>query len=83
MGRRTSRNRPKMLEKPAVMYRDGNDWYPDQIRISFDDGTTQIYDLRQDMPHPALVRSIRIIEQWRVGYQAPKGHRMDEKRPNR
>ena len=79
MGRRTRKNRPKMLNKPVAVYRGENDWYPGQVRILFEDGTTQIYDLRQDQPHPALVHSIRIIEQWRTGYQAPEGHRMHEK----
>ena len=44
-------NRPKMLPNPAPYYWFDFSLIPDQIRVSFEDGTTAVYDLRCEQPH--------------------------------
>ena len=60
-------NRPKMLDKPAPMYETAYSKYPDRVRISFEDGTTAVYELRYDQPHPIIMENVKIIRKWR-GY---------------
>lgn len=57
--------RPKMLDKPVLTYNHEFSFHPDQIRVSFDDGSTVIYDIRHDQPHPLVMRNIEIMEQTR------------------
>ena len=46
-------NYPKMLPEPLQVYAmDGP--YPDVLRVSFSDGSTQIYDLRKKVTEPEL-----------------------------
>ena len=54
------RERPEMLGKPLPKYERESSRIPDQIRVSFSDGSTAIYDLRVDQPAP-FVESIKII----------------------
>lgn len=53
--------RPEMLPE-AVPYYD-HDWsvHPDSVRISFSDGSTAIYDIRVEQPHPIILENVRII----------------------
>lgn len=53
--------RPEMLPE-AVPYYD-HDWsvHPDAVRISFSDGSTAIYDIRVEQPHPIILENVRII----------------------
>ena len=53
--------RPEMLPD-AVPYYD-HDWsvHPDAIRVSFSDGSTAIYDIRVEQPHPIILENVRII----------------------
>lgn len=53
--------RPEMLPE-AVPYYD-HDWsvHPDAIRVSFSDGSTAIYDIRVEQPHPIILENVRII----------------------
>lgn len=68
--RRQAPNRPKPLPKATIEYEDENSRVPDTIRVPFDDGTTAIYDLRQDLPAPLVYRNIQIIQGWQ-GYTPP------------
>ena len=70
----TGRRRLETPERPAplpevvpIYDRDISD-HPDSIRVSFSDGSTAVYDLRRDQPHPATVKSIEIIRKWNNGY---------------
>lgn len=60
--------RPEMMEKPLPVYAYETSIYPDQIRVSFRDGSTAVYDLRVEQPAPQIVESIRIIRKWKQGY---------------
>ena len=68
--------RPTMLDKPAPMYETAYSKYPDRVRISFEDGTTAVYELRYDQPHPIILENVKIIRKWR-GYvnQPPRRRR--------
>ena len=60
--------RPTPLPEVVPIYdRDISD-HPDSIRVSFADGSTAVYDLRREQPHPATVKSIEIIRKWNNGY---------------
>lgn len=43
--------------------------YPEKIRVSFKDGTTAMYDLRVEQPHPIILENIEIIRRMKGGYQ--------------
>lgn len=53
--------RPEMLPE-AVPYYD-HDWsvHPDAVRMSFSDGSTAIYDIRVEQPHPIILENVKII----------------------
>ena len=59
--KRTVRNRPHMLPQAAACYDRDLSRYPDHIRVSFDDGSTLVYDLRVDHPAPQLMKAIDLI----------------------
>ena len=46
----------------AVPYYE-HDWsaHPDSVRISFSDGSTAIYDIRVEQPHPIILENVKII----------------------
>ena len=46
------RDKPEPMEKPAVYYMSPESKYPDQIRLSFPDGKTIVYDRRIKQPSP-------------------------------
>ena len=59
--------KPKRLEPlPEVVpiYEHEYDGHPDSIRVSFEDGSTAVYDIRREQPHPIIVENIRIIRKW-------------------
>ena len=53
--------RPEMLPEAVPYYE--HDWsvHPDAIRISFSDGSTAIYDIRVEQPHPIILENLKII----------------------
>lgn len=55
-GRRRRRRpkRPQMLPEPAAYYDHEISAYPDRVRISFEDGRTEIYDRRVNQPEPVI-----------------------------
>ena len=59
---------PEMLPNPFPDYAT-NSTYPDRLRVCFKDGTTQIYDLRIQQPHPIVRRNLEIIRNMIVGYE--------------
>lgn len=64
MSERRRRRRPSPLPEPALTYRTEDSVHPDQIRLSFDDGSTAIYDLRTELPHPAMMKNHEIMAKW-------------------
>ena len=61
-------DRPKPLDAPALYYAHDFSMLPEQIRMSFEDGSTAIYDLRMAQPAPIIVENIKIIRKWKTGY---------------
>lgn len=64
MSERRRRRRPSALPEPATYYDKPESKYPDAVRVSFRDGSTAVYDIRRDQPHPMVMESIRIIRKW-------------------
>ena len=60
-----------MLPEPLQIYAM-NGPYPDQLRVSFTDGSTQIYDLRVKQPKPMLKKDLDEFSEICVGYEAKK-----------
>ena len=62
------RHFPKMLPEPLQIY-SMNGKYPDILRVSFNDGSTQIYDLRVQQPEPVLKDQLDHFSELCVGYE--------------
>ena len=63
-----TKSRPKMLPKAVPIYEHDCSILPDQIRVSFEDGTTAVYDIRINQPAPVIMENIRLIRKWKQGY---------------
>lgn len=61
-------DRPEPLAEVVPYYDHDFSKHPDHIRVSFADGSTAVYDLRTEQPHPVIVENIRIIRKWKQGY---------------
>lgn len=61
-------DRPEPLPEVVPYYDHEFSKHPDHIRVSFADGSTAVYDIRLDQPHPVIVENIRIIRKWKQGY---------------
>lgn len=73
-------SRPQLLDRAVPNYEHDCNIYPDQIRVSFSDGHTEVYDRRVEQPAPQLVESIRIIRKWKQGYvNQPQRRRRNRK----
>lgn len=68
---RNKSRRPKLLGKVLPVYESDYTQYPESIRVSFEDGTTAVYEQKVTMPNPLLIRSIDIIKSWN-GYTPPE-----------
>jgi hypothetical protein len=55
--------RPEMLPKPVPIYEHTDSEIPDRVRISFTNGTSAIYDLHNDQPHPLVLKNIEIMRE--------------------
>lgn len=60
--------RPELLPGTISYYDHKFSKYPDRIRVSFMDGRTMVYELRQEQPHPIIVENIKIIRKMKQGY---------------
>ena len=61
-------NRPRMLPEVVSYYDRDFSVLPDSIRVSFDDGSTAVYELKTTHPSPVIMENIRIIRKWKQGY---------------
>ena len=61
-------NKPTILPKPMPVYQHSFSEYPELIRVSFSDGSTAVYELRTEQPHPVIIENIKIIRKWKQGY---------------
>ena len=53
--------RPEMLPEAVPHYEHDCSVHPDSVRISFSDGSTAIYDIRVEQPHPIILENVKII----------------------
>ena len=67
-GRLETPERPAMLGKMVPIYDHNTSKHPDRIRVSFDDGSTAVYVMDVEQPHPLVMESIQIIRKWNNGY---------------
>ena len=67
--------RPEILPEPVTYYDTDYSMIPDRIRVSFNDGSTAVYELRRDQPSPVIMENIRIIRKWKNGYVNQPGRR--------
>ena len=63
-------NRPELLPEPVPFYAYETSVHPDSVRVSFEDGSTAIYDIRRNMPHPLVIKNIEIMKETKkkIGY---------------
>lgn len=65
--------RPDMMAEAVPYYASDYSVYPETIRVSFRDGSTQIYELRVEQPHPIIMENVRIIRRMNgYVYQPPR-----------
>ena len=55
--------RPEILPKPVPVYERTDSEIPERVRISFTNGTSAIYDLHTDLPHPLVLKNIEIMKE--------------------
>lgn len=74
--------RPEMLPEVVAKYDTDASEKPDSIRVSFADGSTEIYERRIQQPAPQILKSIRIVRSMKkqiteagYQYQQPKRRR--------
>lgn len=64
-------SRPEIIGKPALYYDGEDSRIPGEVRLSFSDGTTEVYQHKPSMPAPLIMRNIEIMQGWR-GYTPPE-----------
>lgn len=78
-GRRRMETPERLAPLPEVVpiYEHEHDGHPDALRVSFEDGSTAVYEIRRDQPHPMTIKSIEIIRKWNTGIlpEEPKKRR--------
>ena len=57
------KDHPDPLPAMTAYYEHDFSRHPASIRMSFEDGTTVIYDIRRDQPHPLVLKNIKIMRQ--------------------
>ena len=55
--------RKRILTMAVPIYEHDSSKYPEQIRVSFADGHTAVYDMRIDQPHPLVLKNIEIMKE--------------------
>ena len=58
----------KPMPRVVPYYLHDDSEYPEQLRASFEDGSTAIYDLRVEQPAPVILENIKIIRRMKQGY---------------
>ena len=68
-GRRRTEKPERLTPLPEMVpiYEHEHDGHPDALRVSFEDGSTAVYEIRRDQPHPMTIKSIEIIRKWNTG----------------
>ena len=55
--------RQRILTLAVPRYEHESSKYPEQIRVSFGDGHTAVYDMHIDQPHPLVLKNIEIMKE--------------------
>lgn len=78
-GRKRTEKPERLAPLPEMVpiYEHEHDGHPDALRVSFEDGSTAVYEIRRDQPHPMTIKSIEIIRKWNTGIlpEEPKKRR--------
>ena len=78
-GRRRMETPERLAPLPEMVpiYEHEHDGHPDALRVSFEDGSTAVYEIRRDQPHQMTIKSIEIIRKWNTGImpEEPKKRR--------
>ena len=61
-------SRPKILPEVVPYYEHDDSLYPEQIRVSFGNSKTIVYEIRVDQPAPVILENIKIIRRMKQGY---------------
>lgn len=61
--------RPEALPKVVTTYRGKHSRYPEQVRVSFKDGNTFVFEMRVEQPAPVIAEKVEVID-IRIGYPA-------------
>ncbi len=69
------------LPSPVPIYEHDHDGHPDALRVSFEDGSTAVYEIRRDQPHPMTIKSIEIIRKWNTGIMPEEPKRRKWRKP--
>lgn len=65
--------RPEILPEVVGYYEDRTHAKPSSVRVPFADGSTMIFDRREELPHPMIAESIRIIRKMRAAIDSQAG----------
>ena len=78
-GRKRTEKPERLAPLPEMVpiYEHEHDGHPDALRVSFEDGSTAVYEIRRYQPHPMTIKSIEIIRKWNTGImpEEPKKRR--------
>ena len=66
--------RPEVLPQVVPYYKGKHSRYPEQVRISFKDGNTFVFEMKVEQPAPVIVEKVEIIQPV-VGYPKPRRRR--------
>ncbi len=66
--------RPKAMPIVVPKYRGKHSRYPEQVRVSFLDGNTHVYELRVEQPAPVIAEKVEVID-IRIGYPVRRRRR--------
>ena len=55
--------RPELLPEAVPYYEHDFSVHPDSVRISFKDGSSAVYDIRMNYPHPLVLKNAEIMKE--------------------
>lgn len=56
-------DRPELLPEAVPYYEHDFSIHPDSVRISFKDGSSAVYDIRMNYPHPLVLKNAEIMKE--------------------
>ncbi|MBQ6721559.1 MAG: hypothetical protein IJQ88_05265 [Clostridia bacterium] len=82
-GRKRTEKPERLAQLPEMVpiYENEHDGHPDALRVSFEDGSTAVYEIRRYQPHPMTIKSIEIIRKWNTGIMPEEPKRRKWRKP--